>query len=105
MSRSSRRAGTPIAAQERAQAARDNVVRLWTACPMADKLTPYDMQNLGVFNFLLNAEYEGAPQTEMARIIFRIDPDRHPAWASSVVRTHLARAHWLREHDFPYLDW
>ncbi len=96
---------TPIAAQERAAAAVNNVVRFWTACPQADRVTAYDMQHLYVFNALLNAEYDGAAEADMARAIFRIDPALHPAWAQTVVRTHLSRAQWLRNGDCPYLDW
>jgi hypothetical protein len=105
----SSRARTPIAAQERAQArassASGDVVRLWTACPQADRVTAYDMQHLYIFNWLLNAEYEGAAEHEMARVIFHIDAARQPVWAQTVVRSHLHRAHWLRNGDFPYLDW
>ena len=102
---SRKRIRTPIAAQERAAAAANAVVRLWTACPQAERVTPYDMQHLYIFNWLLNAEYEGVAEHEMARVIFRIDAARHPVWAQTVVRTHLQRAHWLRNGDFPYLDW
>ncbi len=41
----------------------------------------------------------------MARAIFRIDVDKHPAWALNVVRTHLDRAHWVRDNEISYLDW
>lgn len=96
---------TPIAAQERAVAARDNVVRLWTTCPSGDGVTAYDRQHLPVFNWLLNAQSEGVPLCEMARVVFRIDPGKYPDRASTVVRTHLERAHWLRTQAFPYLEW
>jgi hypothetical protein len=101
-----KRVRTPVAAQERAVAARTNtVVRLWTACPQPPKVSPYDMQHLYVFNWLLNAEYEGTPEAEMARVIFHIDPAKEPGRAQLVVRTHLDRAHWLMNGDFPFLDW
>ena len=102
----SRYVRTPVAAQERAVAARSNtVVRLWTACPQPPKVSPYDMQHLYVFNWLLNAEYEGTAEPEMARVIFHIDPAKEPGRAQLVVRTHLHRAHWLMNGDFPFLDW
>ena len=63
------------------------------------------MQHLYVFNWLLNAEHEGTPEAEMARVIFHIDPAKEPARAQLVVRSHLHRAHWLMNGDFPYLDW
>ncbi|MBL6854325.1 MAG: hypothetical protein ISS15_14815 [Alphaproteobacteria bacterium] len=101
-----KRARTPVAAQARAVAARDrNVVRLWTACPQPPKVSPYDMQHLYVFNWLLDAQHEGVPEAEMARVIFHIDPAREPARAQLVVRTHLYRAHWLMNGDFPFLNW
>ena len=104
-SKSDRRVRTPMAAQERAFVFRNNVIRFWTACARPDKVTAYDMQHLGVFNRLLNAEYGGASWGEMACSVFGIDAERHPRWAASVVGTHLERAHWLRLNEFPYLDW
>ncbi|HEY0300707.1 MAG TPA: hypothetical protein VGC36_05215 [Rhizomicrobium sp.] len=89
-------------AVERASA---NVVRLWNVCPWADALTAYDMQHLTTYNWLLNAESEGVSEREMARIIFRIEVDKRPSWALTVVRTHLDRAHWVQDNEFPYLNW
>lgn len=99
------RVRTPIAAQERAALARDNVVRLWTACPSGDGVTAYDRQHLPIFNGLLNAQSEGVAPCEMARIVFRIDPAKYPDRASTVVRTHLERAQWLRSQAFAFLEW
>jgi hypothetical protein len=104
-SQSGKRVRTPMAAQERAFVFRNNVIRLWTPCARPPRVTAYDMQHLGIFNRLLNAEYEGASPEDMARAVFGIDANLHPGWAALVVSTHLERAHWLRLNDFPYLDW
>ncbi len=98
-------ARTPIAAQERAFVFRNNIVKLWTPCRQADRTTVYDMQHLDIFNRLLNAEYEGASHGDMAQSVFGIDAGLYPNWAACVVGSHLERAHWLRNRDFPYLDW
>ncbi|HEX4302595.1 MAG TPA: hypothetical protein VHZ78_07365 [Rhizomicrobium sp.] len=100
-----KRVRTPIAAQERAFVFRNNIVKLWTPCRQAERTTVYDMQHLDIFNRLLNAEYDGASHGEMAQFVFGIDAALYPNWAAAVVNSHLERAHWLRDKDFPYLDW
>ena len=84
---------------------RDNLVRIWGACPWADQVTAYDRQHIYVFNWLLNGASEGASEYDMARVIFGLDPNKNRSWALLVVRTHLERARWLKEHAVPYLDW
>ena len=83
----------------------DNVVSLWNTCPQPEEVTDYDLRNIYLYGNLLQAESEGAAERKMAEVIFRIGFDRHPVWALSVVRTHLARAHWMKENIFPLLDW
>jgi hypothetical protein len=83
----------------------NNVVRFWTTCPHSDSITEYDMHNLSFFALLLHSEFEGGSERHMAETFFRIKVDRHPGWAANVVRTHLARAHWIKNNVFPLLDW
>ena len=88
-----------------AQPPSNTVVRLWGACPWSHAVTDYDRQNIYVYGRLLEGEGAEVPEREMARIIFGICADRHPFRALTVVRSHLSRAHWLKENHIPYLDW
>jgi len=81
------------------------VVRLWNACPCSDHVTAYDMANIHIYNWLLNAENEGMSESEMARMVFGLDAMRRPERSAIVVRTHLSRAHWMQDNEFPYLNW
>jgi hypothetical protein len=83
----------------------DNVVQLWNTCPHSEEVTEYDLRNIYLYGILLQAEDEGASERQMAETFFRIHVDRNPTWALSVVQTHLARAHWLKENVYPLLDW
>ncbi len=82
-----------------------NVVRLWHDCPHTEEVTEYDRKNAYLFGLLLQAEADGASPQYMAGLLFNIDADRHPIRARRVVRSHLARAHWLQDNAFPMLDW
>jgi len=81
------------------------VVRLWQDCPHADEVTEYDRKNAYLFGLMLQAEADGATPRYLAGLLFDIDADRYPVRAQSVVRSHLARAHWLQDNAFPMLDW
>ena len=82
----------------------DNVFRLWVRCPGpgADHVTPYDWDNVTLYGLLLEAELEGAEEGEIGRVFFGSvsRPKR-----SEVVRSHLARAHWLVDHGLFWLNW
>ncbi len=102
----SRPQGVAARSPERAGVGRgSNVVRLWHDCPHAEEVTEYDRAIVYLYGRLLAAEAEGAPPQRMARMFFAIDADRHPARARNVVRSHLARAHWLKDNVFPMIDW
>lgn len=81
------------------------VVRLWNKCPWSGEVTDYDRRNLYIYGWLLDGNCAGVPEREMARVIFGIDADRHPARAALVVRSHLERARWLQDGEIPFLNW
>jgi hypothetical protein len=83
----------------------DNVVLLWNACPHSEEVTEYDQRNIYLYGLLLEAEFEGASERRMAEVFFRIPFERRPDWALNVVRSHLARAHWLKKNFYPWIDW
>ncbi len=85
--------------------AADNVVPLWNLCTHAEQVTEYDLRNVYLYGHLLEAEREGASERHMAETVFRLRVDRHPVWALEVVRTHLARAHWMKQNVHPLIDW
>jgi hypothetical protein len=82
-----------------------NVVRLWGPCPQDDTVTAYDRRNIYIYGWLLDGDCAGVPDREMARAIFGIDADRDPVRAACVVKSHLARARWLQNNHYPFLDW
>jgi hypothetical protein len=83
----------------------DNVLRLWGPCPWSEEVSDYDRRNVSYFAWVLEGEEAGVSERDMARVIFRICPDRHPYRALTVVRSHLARARWLRANHYPCLTW
>jgi predicted transposase YbfD/YdcC len=101
----SERPAVPSAATGEADTPANNVVRLWMVCPHAETVTGYDRENLTIYALLLQAEFEGASERHMAEAFFAIAFDRNPRRAETVVRSHLARAHWLKEHVYPHFDW
>jgi hypothetical protein len=68
--------------------------------PHSSRLTDYDRQHLALYVRLLDAAEEGADWTEVARILFGLDPQRDGARARSVHDSHLARARWMAEHGY-----
>jgi hypothetical protein len=81
------------------------IVQLWCRCPQAEVVTDYDRRHVYLFGNLLQAERGGATMPEMARMFFSIGFGCYPGRAPEIVRTHLARAHWLKANGFPFLDW
>ena len=68
--------------------------------PQSSSLTDYDRQHLALYVRLLDAAAEGADWTEVARILFGLDPERDGERARSVHDSHLARARWMAEHGY-----
>ena len=71
--------------------------------PTDTQITDYDRAHLPTYLRLLDAESDGAPWDEVARIVLDLDPEREPDRARRVHDTHLARAHWLTEHGYRHL--
>lgn len=90
---------------DRAESSGANLVRLWSTCPHTDTVTEYDRRNLSLYAILLHSEFEGGSVRHMAEVFFHIPFDRYPQRAVNVVRTHLARAHWMKNNVYPLLDW
>jgi len=63
-------------------------------------LTDYDRAHLATYLRLLDAESEGAPWEEVAKVIFGIDPETDQSRAEAVYQNHLARAHWMTNNGF-----
>ena len=63
-------------------------------------MTDYDRAHLAIYLRLLDAQAEGAPWEDVARILLGIDPAREPDRARQAHETHLARARWLTEHGY-----
>jgi hypothetical protein len=82
-----------------------NVVRLWGPCPWAEDVSDYDRKNFSIFAWVIEGDDAGISERDMARIIFRICPDKHPYRALTVVRSHLARARWLQANHYPGMTW
>jgi hypothetical protein len=72
--------------------------------PDSSSLTSYDAQHLLTYLRLLDAQAEGAEWDEAALLVLQIDPVREPIRARRVWESHLARAKWLAEHGYAYLD-
>jgi hypothetical protein len=68
--------------------------------PQSSSLTEYDREHLALYVRLLDAAEEGADWTEVARILFGLDPERDGERARSVHDSHLARARWMAEHGY-----
>ena len=71
--------------------------------PAEPVLTGYDETHLITYVRLLDAEADGAPWEEVARIVLHIDPQQEAARAKRAWESHLARAHWLRDHGYQHL--
>ncbi len=77
-----------------------NVATFSDPPPQSSSLTDYDRHHLTLYVRLLDAAEEGADWTEVARILFGLDPERDGARARSVHDSHLARARWMAEHGY-----
>jgi hypothetical protein len=68
--------------------------------PEGAELTEYDRQHLALYLRLLDATKEGAAWTEVAQILFGLDPNRDRDRALLVYNSHLARARWMVDHGY-----
>lgn len=66
--------------------------------PDSPQLTPYDEAHLVDYLRLLDADAEGAPWQDAARIVLGLDP-ADPR-AEAVHAAHLARARWMTESGY-----
>ncbi|MEM8992196.1 MAG: DUF2285 domain-containing protein [Pseudomonadota bacterium] len=70
------------------------------APPPDDCVTVYDRRHLKLYLRLLDAETDGAPLVEVARILLGIDAETEPDRARRVHESHLERARWMTENGY-----
>lgn len=68
--------------------------------PANECVTVYDRAHLKLYLRLLDAEAEGAPLAEIARVLLGIDAEIEPERAKQVHESHLGRARWMTEHGY-----
>ena len=66
-------------------------------------LTGYDQRHLVTYLRLLDADADGAPWEEVARIVLHLDPVKEPGRARRAWETHLARARWMTRKGYGHL--
>ncbi len=71
--------------------------------PQSSIATAYDAEHATIYVRIMDAVAEGAEPSEIARIVLQIDPDKEPARALRVFRSHHARAVWMVEAGYRYL--
>jgi hypothetical protein len=71
--------------------------------PLSDQLTDYDYTMLICYLRLLDAAEDDADWHEVARIVFKVDPDQEPGRAKRMYEAHLARARWMTEQGYRHL--
>lgn len=71
--------------------------------PDVSDLTDYDRAHLVLYMRLLDAAAEGADWTEVAPVLFGIDPAAEPDRARRVHDSHLARARWMTSTGYRHL--
>ncbi len=71
--------------------------------PTAATLTSYDEQHVVTYLRLLDADAEGAPWQDVARLVLRLDPARDAGRARLAWATHLARAKWMSKNGYRHL--
>jgi len=82
-----------------------SVVPLWGICPWSDELSDYDRRNIDLYARLLHDESEGAGEDDLLHGIFCLDPHRDRGRALAILRSHMARAHWIADALFQMLGW
>ncbi len=78
-------------------------VALADEAPSVEDVTAYDKVHLTEYLRLLDACAAGASESEMARLILGIDPDKEPERALRAVASHLRRARWMSERGYQRL--
>lgn len=73
------------------------------APPADEHITPYDELHFITYLRILDAAEEGADWTEVAAIVFGLDPVTEPARSRSVYDSHLDRARWMTTHGYRHL--
>jgi hypothetical protein len=68
--------------------------------PDAATVTDYDRRNAVVYLRLLDAEAAGADWREVAEIVLGVDPKSDGERAEIMHRSHLDRAHWMRDAGY-----
>jgi Uncharacterized conserved protein (DUF2285) len=71
--------------------------------PWSEGLTDYDHAHFALYARLLDAQADGAPENEIARIVLAIDPTREPERARRCLASHMERARWMREQGYRHL--
>jgi Uncharacterized conserved protein (DUF2285) len=71
--------------------------------PTPDEITPYDQAHLVTYLRLLDAETEGAPWEEAAKIVLGLDPDQDRPSAERTYQSHLNRAKWMTTNGYAHL--
>ena len=71
--------------------------------PSDPVLTGYDEQHLIVYLRLLDAAAKNADWRDVARVVWRLDPDGNPDRAKAIWNSHLARAKWMSESGYRHL--
>ena len=74
--------------------------RFLDEAPQAEAVTDYDRAHATDYLRLLDAETAGATMAEICQIVFGLDAAREPERAHAMYTSHLARAHWLRDHGY-----
>jgi hypothetical protein len=71
--------------------------------PEAATLTDYDRRHAVVYLRLLDAEADGADWREVAKVVLGVDPNAELERAEIMHRSHLDRAHWMRDGGYKEL--
>jgi len=71
--------------------------------PWSDGLTDYDRAHFSTYVRLLDAEADGAPHGEIARVVLAIDPTAEPDRAKRCLASHLKRARWMAQQGYRQL--
>ena len=71
--------------------------------PQSPSITDYDRKHFKLLMRLADAEDDGAPWQEAARIVLGIDAESDPDRARHIHESHLARARWLIEKGYDHL--
>jgi hypothetical protein len=71
--------------------------------PTPDEITPYDEARLVTYLRLLDADIEGAPWEEAAKIVLGLNPDQDRSNAMHIHANHLNRAKWMTTNGYAHL--